>query len=65
MYLRTIPLPTTPIPKPTLMKTTARGVEWKPKKPTTKSENVALYNASVFNYLNRRRSILTTQGGIQ
>ena len=65
MYLRTIPLPTIPIPSPTPMKTTKRGVQWKPKKQTTKDENVALYNAQVFNYLNRRRSILNTQGGIQ
>ena len=47
------------------MKTTKRGVTWKPRKTTTKDENVALYNASVFNYLNRRRSILNTQGGIR
>lgn len=47
------------------MKTTKRGVVWKPRKMTTKSENVALYNARVYNYLNRNRSILITQGGIQ
>lgn len=47
------------------MKVTKRGVEWKSRKMTTKDENVALYNARVFNYLNRRRSILNTQGGIQ
>lgn len=47
------------------MKATKRGVTWKPMKTTTKDENVALYNARVFNYLNRNRSILNTQGGIQ
>ena len=47
------------------MKTTKRGVVWMPRKMTTKDENVALYNARVFNYLNRNRSILNTQGGIQ
>ena len=65
MKLRTIPLPTTPIPSPTPMKTTKRGVVWMPRKTTTKDENVALYNARVFNYLNRNRSILNTQGGIR
>lgn len=47
------------------MKTTQRGVVWMSRKTTTKGENVALYNARVFNYLNRNRSILNTQGGIQ
>ena len=47
------------------MKTTKRGVVWMPRKTTTKNENVALYNARVFNYLNRNLSILNTQGGIQ
>ena len=47
------------------MKVTKKGVTWKPRKMTTKNENVALYNARVFNYLNRNRSILNTQGGIR
>lgn len=36
---------------------------WKPKTPTMKTENVALYHAQIFNQLNRNRSILFTQGG--
>ena len=47
------------------MKTTERGVVWMPTKTTTKDENVALINARFFNYLNRNRSILNTQGGIR
>ena len=47
------------------MKTAKRGVVWKSRKMTTKNENVALYNARVFNYLNRNRSILNTQGDIR
>lgn len=56
--LTTIPLPTIPIPDPTIARVTRRGLGWRPRKATTKQGNVELFHRSQYNKVMAGRSIL-------
>lgn len=62
-HLTRIPLPTTPIPLPTPVRTTEDGVGWKPEKATTLRANRILIHARRYNQVTRGLSILNQLGG--
>ena len=61
MRIKSIPLPTTLPPNPTPIRTRPSGVGWRPRKRTSKAENVALLHAKRYNLVTRDMSILFTR----
>ena len=56
--LTAIPLPTTPIPNPTMARVTRLGLGWRPRKASTKQANVELFHRGQYNQVHAGRSIL-------
>ena len=56
--LEAIPLPTTPLPRPTPVRTKRNGLGWNPRTMTTKTENVALFHYGRYNRVLAGKSIL-------